>query len=134
VNLTDAQKGYIAGIIDGEGCLQAHLYPKLVLRLEVGNTHPGLGEWLREVTGGGSVSAFDRGHGARRIHLWRAYSGTAAPLLREVLPYLIIKREQAEMFLELAEMAKGRVTLPAEAQAHREMLVGAIAANKREAF
>ncbi len=51
--MTEAERAYVAGIIDGEGCVQARLYKnKLKLRVEVGNTARELPEWLADRLGG----------------------------------------------------------------------------------
>lgn len=106
-DLTESEIAYIAGVIDGEGCLQAYLKnDHLQLRVEVGSTCPELANWLREKVGGHVSSWQRRNKKERRIYLWRVHTGLAVPLLERLLPYLIIKKRQAELFLELADTRK----------------------------
>lgn len=109
--LTDAQKGYLAGLIDGEGSLECQRLlqprgrtPLFVLRLSfVFATR----EPLETVCGwiGARWKEYppiDAIRSSRfRCHIKKR---TAVPLLRAVLPFLVLKRRQAELILAIEEV------------------------------
>lgn len=92
---------YIAGFMDGEGCIMAFthpqskgIYPRVVLTQR--NPAP-----LKAIHAkcGGYLHQDHRG-------IWRLRwdARKAEELLKEVVPYLILKRRQAELALLLFEM------------------------------
>jgi hypothetical protein len=115
-HLTEAEKGYLAGIIDGEGCILMnrekgkkgdYIYRVFVT---IANTSMKLHEWLEEkLPGRGYVrQAYPGEKRSPTSHpeRWKtSYNWTisgsrvAIVLLREIAPYLIIKREQAELLV-----------------------------------
>ena len=107
--LSDVDKGYIAGFLDGEGCFTAFITQvchkkywstKYFIQVLVVEEEPI--KWLKEITGIGYVFKRPR-HRQNYQNLWgwRANNHTACALVRQVMPYLKIKRRQAEIFLEL---------------------------------
>ena len=141
-HLSETEKGYLAGIIDGEGCimLARHLgkHDKHVyhLYLSIANTSMALHRWLEErLPGAGYVkqhqqAKLDARPGANPEHWKSRYdwivSGNrvVSVLLREIAPYLVIKREQAEL------LAGGYVHLSAD---EREALYLRLRQLKRQA-
>ena len=102
---------YIAGILDGEGCLHYNkkkngkLYPKI----SVGNTHKGLCEWLQMILGGGFYfqDRSDRKNW-NDAWMWVQTSGAAVyTILSKCLPYLIIKKNKAIEILQLLSKRLG---------------------------
>lgn len=116
---------YLAGIVDGEGSLEArirtraHGTPSMTLRLVIGQVDRRLIDWIAERVPG-QVHEQTKGR-HRTIYLFRTGQTVAVALLRELLPYLIVKREQAELFIALAETSitrgRGRVAPWDERQA-----------------
>jgi hypothetical protein len=112
VQLSETQKAYIAGAIDGEGCVsfsrntkKRYITPLVV----IANTNL---KWIQSFkidTKVGSVSE-------HKTHLWkknwkpvynyRLSSEKARWILREVFPYLRLKREQAKVLLALPKAYK----------------------------
>lgn len=106
--LTETEKAYIAGILDGEGSISIirvksrsntykyDFYPKV----RVQNTYFPIISWLKEKIGIGSIY-----HGKQRnpkwksLYQWQILSNQAQELLREVRPYLRIKKELADLVL-----------------------------------
>jgi len=94
-------------------------------------------EWLKETFGGG-VYEQKRYDGRKRpIYVWVAQCGTAAEFLRMTLPYLRVKRKQAEIALELQSRlgrfrggAGGSKPIPSEEFEAREGLRLALSAAK----
>ena len=103
---TDTDKlAYIAGLVDGEGCIDIHSHQSprrqtksYQLRLTISNTSPAPIEWLvRNV--GGSV---DGGRNSRQLcYNWNVLDVNAENLLRALLPFLVVKHDQAVIGLEI---------------------------------
>lgn len=99
--LSETERAWLAGVIDGEGSIG--LYRSTDGRrvvIQVGNTHRGFIERVREVVGCGSISPRE----PRGLHKGRKtvyhYTCTGAVrgfrLLEQVTPYLVIKKSKAE--------------------------------------
>jgi len=104
---------YIAGILDGEGCittrwLKSRGIPYVQSFITIGTSSQRLAEYLSSVTGVGSKGQYKRKgkDGWRPLHVWTLSSWQGADLLKQVLPYLQIKREQAELFIELTALKR----------------------------
>lgn len=101
---------YLAGFVDGEGCVRWHNGP----RLEVTNTHRGALEDLQTLVGGeiSNPSAKD----SKNRPCWRLilHGVPAEVVLFKLLPWLCIKRQQAQTVLDLAA-ARRRNELTPEA-------------------
>lgn len=116
--LTEVEKAYIAGFFDGEGTITLRkarrktdpsrysISPFLI----VGNTHEGVINWLRETTGIGIVYGGTKPFKDywARTWRWQVISNQARVLLVDLLPYLIIKKEEAEIVINFPKMEKRR--------------------------
>jgi hypothetical protein len=101
---TDA--AYLAGIIDGEGSIMVLAKrDTCIVKVTVSNTHHPLLYWIQEVTGVGAVTAQPRANPAlHRVAMYfQCYSEAAESLLRQIAPYLRIKRAQADLALSVQE-------------------------------
>lgn len=117
-HLSEIEKAYLAGIIDGEGCimLQRRTHrgvnkPIYALYVSIGNTSPSLKQWLDEriptKTYNHILSSKNPKH--REGYNWiLAGNRQVMVFLREIMPYLVIKKEQAQL------LANGYVHLPEE--------------------
>lgn len=97
---------YLAGLIDGEGTISCstNTTTKNILALQkqlsIFNTNLVLISWITTKFGG-------KVHSRKRSSKWKEehqvkWSATEASIILElVLPYLVIKREQAEIFIAL---------------------------------
>lgn len=132
---------WAAGFIDGEGCIQYRVRQRTrgrheySLSLYVGQVDPRPLRRLQALFGG-SVGLKDpaKGESRRPIYYWRVVYATADAALRQLLPYLSVKREQAELALQLrariaAYVRDGRRVSEAETAA-RLAVVSAIKADK----
>lgn len=93
--ITDADKAYIAGFIDGEGTVV--IGRRWAVQVSVGQVDP---RPLQYIAGmyGGHLDAVARNNPRWRDYWRLTVSGTAAlRLLRDIEPYLIVKREQAQV-------------------------------------
>jgi hypothetical protein len=131
--------GYLAGIIDGEGCIYIRPHykkqkgstnPSLNSKVAIGNTDVRLMLWLVENIGG----TFHQKHGKHQsmrhwkpAHDWIVNGNNAAQLLKAIRPYMVIKGEQADVLLALAALKEKRsrpltAEHVAQAQALREKM------------
>ena len=108
--MTDTDCAYLAGVIDGEGCIgvyrDAGTY-KLVLTIVSTSV-----DWL--------IDLRSRWHGLGHIHIdkrpvqgnhkvsaqWTLNRADTQKILRKVLPYLGIKRSQAELALQFQALPR----------------------------
>lgn len=108
--LSDTQWAYIAGMIDGDGSItiSRHSYtPKTYPRpyyspqLCIYNTNKEVIDTIGEWIGFGGVYKKEYKNHYRTQYIFRLFGKKAKLVLQGVLPYLIIKREQAEIVLDL---------------------------------
>lgn len=109
LSLTREELAYIAGLIDGEGCIRiGHVGPKkrtLYLTLAVGMTHRGVIEWLRDKLSTGTIKVNNhtkiRENPRWRVqHLVRLHGKRAQLLCQALLPFMIVKKPHAEIALQ----------------------------------
>jgi hypothetical protein len=100
---------YTAGFFDGEGCVNIARYlkrgrPYHTLAIVFTNTDFQVLNWLHQRWGGHlstpTQPSSPRHHPSRDLRL---SAGPARPLLRAMLPYLIIKKQQVEIALEFID-------------------------------
>ncbi len=118
-----ATLAYIAGIIDGEGHVgiarntsgKAGKKRKTVchtIRLTVSNTDARLLLWFQKILAGGSAYGFDYKTRMSKEHkeCWQFHiaGNNCERLLIAVLPYLIVKKEQALLCLGLRKVGEYR--------------------------
>ena len=96
---------YAAGILDGEGHFSIIFHrPHNRHHAIVGvmNTNKDLMEWLKSTFGGAiyhRVGPYNKPHWKDRYE-WRLHQRAQEAVLPSVLPFLIIKREQAKLIIE----------------------------------
>lgn len=133
---TDLEKAYTAGLVDGEGTILLTKWGSSYLPLiNVTNTDQRAVDWLRQRFGGKiyrSKRALPQHKTALR---WTLTGKWAAAFIREILPYLVLKREQAMLLLEYyapgAHFHWGNRALPTEELQRRRELHDAISALNR---
>ena len=112
MNKTDL--AYIAGFFDGEGCIclgkdGKHIY----LQVSASQTNEWIINWLRLSFGGG-VSKKARKGRERQGWQWIVRGGKACMFLVEILPFLKLKRAEAELALQFQGRRKGRGYRPTD--------------------
>src|ERR1035438_1061932 len=107
-----AKYGYLAGIVDGEGtitiCRSEYVAKKTgnptigySVKVQVKNTDVRLMKWLKSRFGGEYYSDNSkRPSNWKDSYVWFHASESKQELLLAILPYLIVKREQALVALE----------------------------------
>jgi len=100
LNLSETEKAYIAGLIDGEGTIGVHKGKGACLtpRVQIANTNIPILTWLLEKIGTGYV---------HRTEYETAFYDVK-PLLTATLPYLKIKKRQAELVMEFVDLRLSR--------------------------
>lgn len=99
--LTTEELAYLAGIFDGEGCVQLNLWKNSVrVKAEITNTSRTLIDWILATTKVGAVST-RKASGNRRIcYRWCVSCNQAIELLIQIRPWLLIKSAQVDLILE----------------------------------
>ena len=112
--LSNEELAYIAGIIDGEGHLgisknttkrQRQRNPKYQSEICVINTDKRLMDWLESKMGGLINARNMNGKNVKKdiwkiSYRWRIQESLHPELLNLILPYLVIKKRQAELIIE----------------------------------
>lgn len=131
-NLTEAERGYLAGLIDGEGCIgitRARLKRKrptsrthqYVVFVTIANTALAMTNWLSDKLPFGHVYINNKPGERRKLVLyqWMCAANAARTLLREIAPYLVVKRYLATLVMDgcagLTEEAKYALYMEARA-------------------
>lgn len=102
LNLTDSEKGYIAGLIDGEGTISFHNGGKFVNSptVIITNTHKEAMEWVEQRIPHSRVYYRGETKTWNKIYVLHiTHRETIETLLEELYYLLIIKKPQAEVIL-----------------------------------
>lgn len=93
---------YFAGIVDGEGCLRIEKNSKRACfspMITVVNTNPILIDKLHFFFGG-YVGSYQYGNSRWKLsYVWRITGSNAIDLLSQLMPYLVVKKAQAEQLM-----------------------------------
>ena len=117
----EKQLAYIAGVLDGEGTILVGKYPRkgnrnLAYRgfLAIGNTHVPLLQFIKGVIGG-KIIMQKKSSGDYAGSICYSLSLTTNEIrkwLPELLPFLIVKKEQAEVLLAFLEKQANNASAP----------------------
>jgi len=108
-DLTDEEKGYIAGFLDGEGTLtirRARTKNGFCYKptIQAGNTNINVLKWLQNRIGGSVKRKRRKEKNRKEFYLWRLTGYNAVcGLLREIAPIMKVKKEQAQLLLDLPD-------------------------------
>lgn len=101
---------WAAGFFDGEGCVSASVRGSkqyMNLCTHVSNTNKPAILHFHTIAGCGTVrrhvGATHYSLRRRMIWEWYGYLGPVKPFLTELLPYLLIKKQEVKLFLKLAD-------------------------------
>jgi hypothetical protein len=128
---TEVETAYLAGVVDGEGCIGFHLCsnkfnrrinPIFAPEVTVVNSNRELLEWLQARFGGRLNTRKREKEHHKQTWCWRVGNRQAYEVCRLIAPLLICKRVQAEAIVEFYEkapprpMGRGAETTPEEVQ------------------
>lgn len=100
------ERAYMAGIVDGEGSIGVRRRLRYITPiLQVTNTRKDLLEWLVLRCGGAIYVNKEERDGRKQLYSWQTFGRKAQAIIREILPYLVIKRQQAELALTIRQFA-----------------------------
>ncbi len=108
LNISDL--AYIAGLIDGEGCIyvtnrKSRGRYTMSAGLNISSTTKNLIEWLHEVTGIGSITCQKRNQDRwKPMYKWNVAIVPSANLLSKLETFLKIKQKQANLLIELKDI------------------------------
>jgi len=110
-----AERAYVAGIIDGEGHVEfkwadrtrknrkgSPTYRTLIVRLEVPQVDKRLIDWLMEITKEGTrdIKRYPSHPTWNDQHRWRVGYHAVYRVLKQVYPYLIVKKQKAKLVID----------------------------------
>ena len=130
--LSPAEAAYIAGFIDGEGCISFYRRQHSVnVKLIACNCKRAALDWIAETTGIGSVTKHTKGSAKHAAsYYWQLNTKAAGDLLRHIRPYLKIKGDQADLAIEAYRLHENKTF--ADSPEVRERFLNEIRAlNKR---
>jgi hypothetical protein len=101
---------YLAGIIDGEGCislrriLEKGKCAKWDIRIYVVSTDKILIDWLQSNFGGTTYSRISKKNPHwKRKHEWIISKKALTPILTAIYPFLVIKKQHCEIAIKFRE-------------------------------
>jgi len=111
---TDTELAYLAGFIDGEGSIAIFNHqdkrsgrPCYKMWLNVYNTDENVMGWIAFRFGGKVTKVKRRTMHNKQQYSWNRSGRNAAEILKACLPYFKVKRQQAEIFIEVAATIRG---------------------------
>lgn len=103
--LTEPEKAYLAGLFDGEGTVGYYNFrDRHESTVMITSTDPRVMTWIQEKVGYGNICTIRNSYHRRKhvVHHWRiSNKPRVKDFLEAVVPYLIIKKDQAELMLAL---------------------------------
>lgn len=118
---TDIELAYFGGILDGEGTISVN-YRRFKRRdagkfrtyhrpyISVGNTDFRLVEWLKNTFGGFISTHCYKGPNNKTLHTWICRDRDLDKILDAVMPYLLLKKSQAECVRAIKDTVKRGAT------------------------
>lgn len=108
--LSQTDAAYIAGLLDGEGTVSATIHPRedgapgIDAYVVISNSHRETIRWVKQCIGIGSLQKTgSRKSGHKPMLAVVVTIGSVASLLHQLLPFLKIKRQQAEIVLAIVD-------------------------------
>ena len=113
--MTPTESAYVAGIIDGEGCIEfkwadrtrknrkgSPTYHTLIVRMEVPQVDKRLIDWLMEITQEGTrdIKRYPNNPTWNDQHRWRCGYHGVYRVLKQAYPYLIMKKQKAKLIID----------------------------------
>jgi excisionase family DNA binding protein len=114
---SETELAYCAGVVDSDGYIGVHrntyamrvrgdaTQPIYQARVQVKQVTPEAIDLLYGLFGGHRYDGKPTAQGGRPLDVWQIHSATCIPVLTALMPYLRIKRAQAQNALEVASLA-----------------------------
>ena len=113
--MTSTEAAYVGGIIDGEGCIEFKKRPRirrdrkgiptynpLIVRMEVPQVYGRLIDYLIKTTKEGTrdMKHYPNHPAHQDQHRWRVGYHGVYRVLKQIYPYLIVKKEKAKLVID----------------------------------
>jgi len=113
--MSPTEAAYVAGIIDGEGWVEYRyvqrrrntrpgkpIYRTLIIRMEVPQVDGRLIDYLMKTTAEGNrdIKRYPKHPTYKDQHRWRLSHHAVYRVLKQIYPYLIVKREKAQLVIK----------------------------------
>ena len=113
--MSPTERAYVAGIIDGEGWVEfsyrnrlrkdrkgTPTYRTLIVRMEVPQVDKRLIDWLMEITKEGTrdIKRYPTHPNWHDQHRWRLGYHAVYRVLKQVYPYLVMKKQKAKLIVD----------------------------------
>lgn len=103
--LSETDRAYLAGFLDGEGCIMAgYRQAILTLLVTIGQCDESIMKWLVQHLGGSYRLTKKREAHHKNFWEWRQYGCHCRRTLEAIRPYLKLKAPQCELALALVEL------------------------------
>lgn len=101
IELTEAERAYIAGFLDGDGCITYQIGTNSVsFRITFVQRDPSILLWLQSLLGGCLTNRDAYGWGGRRWSLTITGRNSVLTILEQLSPYLRVKASQTRIALD----------------------------------
>jgi len=109
---SETELAYFAGIVDGEGCFAMHRHTedRFGAQLQIGNTDLLLMQWIQRHFDGSLNLEKRRNAKHQDVWRWTASASDLDRILQGLIPYLITKKRQAELFVAYRATMNQRAT------------------------
>lgn len=104
--MDELKLAWAAGIFDGEGCINSTLPKRFQIRLEVKMTHKPTLELFGEILGCKVGVGYEKRGNRRPQYRVRLYQKKAIEALEKMLPYLVTKKDEANLAIYLLTCRK----------------------------
>lgn len=115
--MTDVEAAYLAGMFDGEGCISINfrspnsimreVNTQLSIQVKIAMTHKETIDYIESITGCGRVSYIRKKNPNHKDQwLWAPQLRDAREIIERCHPYMVTKRRNAEIFMELMDIRK----------------------------
>ncbi len=127
---SDIDLAYMAGIVDGEGTIGARRRTNakgqayVDFSISVANTDRRLIDWIQErFPGAVDLREQRQSHKHKPLYRWTVNGQKGATIISALRPYLVIKAEQADVYVALRATIGNGSALTDEVREYRESLV-----------
>lgn len=105
---------YIAGFVDGEGCISVHENrawlvqsangrPRIVMQVAIANCNKAILRQIQKQHGGAICTTTQKNPNAKKGYSLRISEQAGCRFLEKILPYLRVKHKQAKLMLKLGK-------------------------------
>lgn len=117
IEMMETDAAYLAGLLDGEGCISMFLAKqyhgngkvgeRVGISLSLYMTHKETMEHVKKITRSNANILFVPGRGNRQDqYLWKPNLSEAYDIIVKCLPFMVTKRRNAELFTEIIDLRK----------------------------